>query len=72
VVHRLELAAVDRDRVAIEQVQVPAERDEAGADLADGRAVVASEVGDRLEVRREPARQPDQLEIAPALAFEPA
>jgi hypothetical protein len=42
------------------QMQVPAEW-----------AVVAAEIGDRLEVRCKTARQPDQLEIAPALAFEP-
>ena len=71
-VHRLELAAVDRHRVAIEQMQVAAECDEAGADLAYGWAVVATEIGDRLEVRCKAARQPHQLEIAPALAFEPA
>src|SRR5205085_2222282 len=40
VVHRLELAAVDRDRVTVEQMHAPAECDEAGADLADGWAIV--------------------------------
>jgi hypothetical protein len=33
---------------------------------------VATEVGDGLEVRREPSREPHHLDIAPRLSFEPA
>jgi hypothetical protein len=70
-VDRLELAAVDGDDARVQLIDVAAQRDELLADLADGRAVVPAEVGDGLEVRREPAGQPDQLEIARAFALEP-
>jgi len=63
-VHGLELAAVNRDGVAVEQMQVPAERDEARADLADSWAIVAATIGDRLEVGRQLADEPHHLDIA--------
>src|SRR5204863_4913467 len=70
--HRLELAAVDRDRVTVEQMHAPAECDEAGADLADGWAIVAAEIGNRLEVRRQLSDEPHHLDVALALALQPA
>ena len=41
------------------------------ADLADRRAIVLAEIGDRLVVGRKPAQQPDHFEIAPGLALQP-
>src|SRR6516162_698045 len=56
VVHRLELAAIDHYQRLTEQADTAAQLDELRAHLADRRAVVPAEVGDRLEVRREPPR----------------
>jgi hypothetical protein len=50
VVHRLELAAVDRDAGAPQHADPTAELDELRAGLADGRAIVAPEIGDGLVV----------------------
>ena len=50
-----------------EQVELLAQRDELPADRMDRRPVVLAEVGNGLEVRREPAGQPHQLDVA--LAF---
>ncbi len=55
--HRLELTTVDRDQAVGEQVELATQQDELTAGRLDGRNVVAAEVGDGLEVRREPARQ---------------
>jgi len=40
------------------------------AGCTDRRAVVLAEIRDRLEVRRQPARQPHHLDIAPRLPFQ--
>src|SRR5438445_8114202 len=55
VVHRLELAAIDRDAGLCNQAQAAAERDKPGADLADGPAVVLTEVSYRLVIGSKPA-----------------
>ena len=64
VVDRLELAAVDGDDAIGKQLHPAAQQHELLADLADGLAVVAAEVCDRLEVRRPAPGQPNQLKIA--------
>src|ERR1700676_560342 len=71
IVHRLELAAVDRHARRREQIHLAAELDEARAHLADGTAVVLPEIGDRLMVGDEAAKQPHHLDVAPSLTFEP-
>jgi hypothetical protein len=71
VVDRLELAAVDRDAIALQYADAAAEFDELCAGLADGGAVVAPEIGDGLVVRREATRQPHQLDVAPGFALQP-
>jgi hypothetical protein len=48
IVGGLELAAVDGDELAAEEVEVAAEQDESAADLTDGFAVVFAKVGDGL------------------------
>ena len=70
-VDRLELTAIDRHARLGEQPELPAQRDEPGADLADRTAVVLAEVGDRLVIRRQPADQPHHFHIAPGLPLEP-
>jgi hypothetical protein len=50
VVHRLELAAIDRDAGLGEQAHRAAQGDEPDADLADGAAIVLAEIGNRLVI----------------------
>jgi hypothetical protein len=70
-VHRLELAAVNRRYRMGEKVQSPTHLDKPPACRADRWTVVLPEVGDGLEVRREPSGQPHQLDIAASLSLEP-
>src|SRR5208283_648735 len=72
IIDRLELAAVDRDAGLSGKAHRAAKRNEPGADLADGAAVVFSEIGNRLVIGNEPPRQPHHLDVAPSLALEPA
>ena len=71
-VHRLELAAIDRDDCVREDLHVPAEADEPAAHRGDRAAVVLAEVGDGLEVRRQPASQPDQFQVPLCLPLQTA
>ena len=68
----LELGPVERDLAASEQPKAAAQEDELAAGVADRLSVVTPEVGQGLEVRRELAGKPDQLEIAAGLLLEPA
>jgi hypothetical protein len=70
-VHRLEAAAVDRDEAGVQQPDVATESHELLAHLADRRTVVLPEIGDRLEVRPQAARQPDELQVPAAFALQP-
>jgi len=72
VVHSLEFAAINRDAGAIEQVQVAAERDEPAAHAPDRWAIVAAEVSDGFEIGPKLPDKPNQLDIALALALQPA
>ena len=54
-VHRLELAAVDRNKRFCEEVQTLAQRHELTTDAADRFAVVFTEPRNGLEVRRQAA-----------------
>ena len=60
----LELAAVDGHDGLREQLQVTSQHDEATTDVSDADAVGAPEVGNGLEVRRQAAREPHQLDVA--------
>ena len=71
VVDGLELAAIDGHQRLGKQIQLAAQHDELAAHGADGATVVLAEVGDGLEVGREPPGQPHQLEIALRFALEP-
>ncbi len=70
-VHRLELRAVDRHARRRQQAELPTQRHELRADLADRWASVSSEVGDGLVIRRQTARQPHHFDIAASLALKP-
>jgi hypothetical protein len=72
VVDGLELAPVNRHDRSGEQIELATQYDELCAGRADRRAIVAAEVGDRLEVRHQAAGQPHQLDVALSLPFEPS
>ena len=72
VVDSLEPAPVERHDSSREQVEIAAQDHELGTGSADRRSVVATKVGDRLEIRHQPAGQPHQLDVALALPLEPA
>ena len=72
VVDGLEPAPVERHDSSREQVEIAAQDDELSTGSADRRSVVATKVGDRLEIRNQPAGQPHQLDVALALPLEPA
>ena len=55
VIHRLELAAVDRNAGPRQQTHGAAERYQLRTDLADAAAIVLAEVGNRLVVGGKPA-----------------
>ena len=72
VVHRLELAAVDRHAGLREQAHRAAQRNQPGANLADGATIVLAEVGNCLVIGSKAAREPHHLNVAPGLMLEPA
>jgi len=65
-------AAVDGHDAVGEQLEPTAQQDELLAHLADRIAVVAAEVGNRLEVGRQACGQPDQLQVALRLGLQPS
>src|SRR5213082_568037 len=65
-----ELTAVNRDARLAEEFKPPAQHHKLTADPPDGLAIVLPEVGYCLEVRHQPAGQPNQLDIALALALQ--
>jgi hypothetical protein len=69
VVYRFEPAAIDSDNGLGEQAKPLAQHDELVARCPDCWAVLAPEVGDRLEVGRQPADQSHQFDIALRLAL---
>ena len=71
VVHRLKLAAVNRDAGLRQQAHRAAQRDKACTNFADGSAIVLAEVGNGLVIGYKPARQPHHLNVAPSLTLEP-
>src|SRR5207248_63002 len=65
-----ELTAVNRDDRLGEEFKAPAQHHKLTADPPDGLAIVLPEVGYCLEVRHQPAGQPNQLDIALALPLQ--
>ena len=66
VVHRLELAAVDRDAGLRQQPHRAAQRNKARTHLADGTAIVLAEVGNRLVIGHQPAQSHITSTLCPA------
>jgi hypothetical protein len=71
VVHRFELAAVDRNNGTGEEFEPTAKLDKLHAHRSDRCAIVPAEVSNRLEVGRQPPGQPHQLNVALRFAFQP-
>jgi len=72
VVDRLEPRAIHRQQLAAEQVEPPAQQHELAEDRLERGAVGAPEVGDGLEVGFQAPQQPDHLDVAVGLGFQPA
>ena len=72
VVDRLDPRAVYRDQLPAKQVQLAAEQHKLAEDWAEGASVIASEIGDGLEVGFQMSQQPDHFDVAMGLGFEPA
>src|SRR5688572_26810005 len=72
IVHRLELAAVDRHARRCQQAHLTAQIDEASANLADGLVIVLAKVGERLVIGYKAAREPHHLDVASGLALDVA
>src|SRR5438270_13658100 len=71
IVHRFELAAVNRNNGTGEEFEPTAKLDKLTTHRSDSRAIILAEVGNRLEVRGEPPSKPHQLDIALRFPFEP-
>jgi len=71
VVDCLDPRAVDRQQFPAEQVELPAQQHKFAKHRSEGRAVVAPEVGDGLEVGRQVLQQPDHFEVATGLRLQP-
>ena len=72
IVNGLELAAVYRDTGIRKQANRAAQLHEPGTDLADRRAVVLAEVGNRLVVGSQTTAQPHHFHVAARFAFQTA
>ena len=71
-VDRRELAAVNGEQLAAEEIELAAEQGKLAVQSTDGFEVVLAEVGNGLEVGILFAGEPDDLDIAPAFGFEQA
>ena len=71
VVDRLDAGSVDRQQLAPEKIEPPAQQHELAEHGAEGGAIVASKVGDGLEVRIQGPHQPDDFNVAMAFHFQP-
>jgi hypothetical protein len=68
-VHALEFAAIHHGQRALKQADLPADDDELRTGCTDCSAIVAAEIGDGFEIRRQTPGQPHQLDIAMAFSL---
>src|SRR5512134_2522653 len=61
IVHRRELASIDRHKLTTEQIKLLAEQSKGATDVAKWLQIVLAKVSNRLEVRRKFFEQPHQL-----------
>ena len=71
VVHCLDTRAINSDQLAPVQVKVAAQPYERPKYLPEFFSIVTPELRDRLEVRRQPPKQPDRIEVAMRLRLQP-
>src|SRR6516162_494445 len=64
-----EFGSVNGDARLAQQIKLAAQGHEGTANLTNGLAIVLAEIRDGLEVRYQMPRQPDQLDVALALAL---
>src|SRR5205823_4288439 len=70
-VDRFELAAVNGYARVRQQAKLSAKRDKPRTHLADRRAVIFAEIGNRLVIGNQPTRKPHHLNVASRLALKP-
>lgn len=63
--------AIDRQQLPSEQIELPAQDDKLPEHLPEGRPVHTAEIGDGAEIRLQVPQQPDHLDIAMGLGFQP-
>ena len=71
-IDRLDARAVHSQKLTAKQIELAAQQHKFPEYRPEGRAVVAPEIGDRLEVRPQVPQQPDHFEIAIGLRLQPA
>ena len=71
-VDRLELAAINSNKLRPAEVQLLAQQREGAADLPKGRKIVLAKVGNRLVVRPELLQSPHQCDITLCLLLQAA
>ena len=72
VIDRLDAGAIDRQQLAPEQIKAPAQDHKLPENFLERGAIAAPKTGDRLEIRFQAAQQPDDLDVAMRLGFQPA
>lgn len=72
IIDGLELATVNGHALAFQRADAAAQLHELRTGFADGGAVIASEICNRLMIRHQAPEQPHHLDIAPDLALQPA
>src|SRR4029453_2814221 len=72
IVHRRELAAIDRYELTTKQIKIFAQQGKGATDVAQWLQIILAKVGNRLEIGSEFFEQPNYLKIADRLAFQQA
>src|SRR3974390_3116731 len=70
-VDRLELAAINRNTRCRQQTHLAAQFNKLHADLLDRSPIILAEIGNRLVIGNQPARQPHHFDIASSLSLQP-
>jgi len=72
VVDRLDACPIHRQQLPAKQIELSTEQYKLTEHVAEGVAVVAPEVSNRLEVRFQVPQQPDHLDVAVSFGLQPA
>src|SRR5690349_12024239 len=71
VVEGFEAAAINGHQFGPKEIHLAAKQIEVSKQWLKGVPVLLAEISDSFEIRIHPAQQPDQLQIAPRLGFQP-